>query len=426
MKQLFQHRPMRLIFIANMISMFGSGMNMAAVTWYLLQQTHSEIPLGKLTVLQVIPALLLLPFSGVVIDREDRRHLIMGLDALRGVVVLLVAVLTLRGALHTWELYAMAVLVAAGFWMFWPTIGALIQELTPGTEYVRANTLLLAGVQGGWLMAGALVGFVYNHIGLGWILVIDFATYMVSFLCYLAVRRGRHVVKPPQPQPGTQAGSEAAQNSRTAWGKYVHELLEGVRYVKARPQLVLLGTSMALFLGAMLTQGVVTAPLSDRILKSGAVGYGWLNGSWGVGAFLSAMYAPAVIARLRSHRAAGISLGGLAVFLALLPFSRTLAIAVLFYLLMGSARGISGTAISSEIMEIVPKHFMGRVQNTFYFAGTLLQLAMGMGVAAVAHRISLTAAFAIVGGVYLVACLSATWPVARHSDVPQTAQAAAE
>src|SRR5207237_2254177 len=98
---------------------------------------------------------------------------------------------------HVWQLYAMAMLVAAGFWMFWPTVTALIQELTPDAEFVHANTFLLAGVQGGWLIAGSIVGFVYNHIGLGGVLLIDFSTYVVSFLCYFAVRKGRHVVPRP-------------------------------------------------------------------------------------------------------------------------------------------------------------------------------------------------------------------------------------
>ena len=70
--------------------------------------------------------------------------------------------------------------------MFWPTITALIQELTPGEEYVHANTFLMAGIQGGFFMAGAIVGFVYNHIGLGGVLVIDVCSYVVSFLCYFA------------------------------------------------------------------------------------------------------------------------------------------------------------------------------------------------------------------------------------------------
>ena len=60
---------------------------------------------------------------------------------------------------------------------------------------------------------------------------------------------------------------------------------------------------MAMFLGAMLTQGIVTAPLDDRILHGGAVGFGWLNGAWGSGAFLSTMYTPFVIGRLQIRTA---------------------------------------------------------------------------------------------------------------------------
>src|SRR4051794_16213556 len=97
MKQIFEHRGLRMVFIANVISMIGSGMNSAAVFWHVLQATHSEISLGKLLVLQTVPALLLLPFSGVVIDREDRRHLVMLLDFARGSVTLVVAILALRG-----------------------------------------------------------------------------------------------------------------------------------------------------------------------------------------------------------------------------------------------------------------------------------------------------------------------------------------
>src|SRR5207245_6834871 len=153
--------------------------------------------LGTFAVVQTLPAILLLPFTGVIIDREDRRRLVMVLDAARAIVIVAVALLAFAHKVNIWELYAMNMLVAAGFWMFWPTITALIQELTPEGEFLQANTFLLAGVQGGWLIAGAIVGFVYNHIGLGGVLLIDFATYLVSIACYLTMRQGKHVVTRP-------------------------------------------------------------------------------------------------------------------------------------------------------------------------------------------------------------------------------------
>ena len=83
MRNILQHRGMRLIFAANVISMIGSGMNSSAVIWYVLQKTHSETSLGMLLMLQTIPVLAMLPFSGVLIDRQDRRKLLMALDAVR-------------------------------------------------------------------------------------------------------------------------------------------------------------------------------------------------------------------------------------------------------------------------------------------------------------------------------------------------------
>ena len=197
MRTIFEKRSLRYVFTANVISMLGSGMNSAAVAWYILQATHSEMALGTLAVVMTIPAMLMLPFTGVIIDREDRRRLVMMLDAVRAIIILTVSILSFLAKVKVWQLYLMNTLVAAGFWMFWPTITALVQELTPEGEFVHANTFLLAGVQGGWLIAGSIVGFVYNHIGLGGVLLIDFSTYVVSFLCYFAVRKGRHVVPRP-------------------------------------------------------------------------------------------------------------------------------------------------------------------------------------------------------------------------------------
>src|ERR1700690_962572 len=113
MRQILRQRSLRFVFAANVISMLGSGMNSAAVAWTVLQKTHSEMALGVLTVLQTLPAMLMLPFTGVIIDREDRRRLVMMLDAIRGIVIVTVAILAYLGKVKLWELYLMNILVAA-------------------------------------------------------------------------------------------------------------------------------------------------------------------------------------------------------------------------------------------------------------------------------------------------------------------------
>jgi len=389
-------------------------MNSAAVAWTVLQRTHSEMALGTFAVLQTLPAMLMLPFTGVIIDREDRRRLVMMLDAARALIILVVAVLAYRGRVQVWQLYLMNTLVAAGFWMFWPTITALIQELTPEGEFIKSNTLLLAGVQGGWMIAGAIVGFVYEHIGLGGVLLIDVSTYVVSFLCYFAVRQGRVV-------PRAQELKHDLEAAETALQRFLREMGEGLAFLRDNRRVIFLGTSWALFLGAMMTGVVVTPPLSDHIFHAGAKGYGWLNGGWGVGAFLSALYAPSTIAKLGSRGSIAISMAILTVSMALSPFSPWLALAVLLYGLMGSARGLSGVAMNTSLMEQVPSHFMGRVQNTFYFFGTLLQVALGITVGWIASRVSLAAGFGLIAVVYALAFGSACWPMKTQQAVASVA-----
>src|SRR5213075_3348678 len=107
MRSILQRPALRYVFAANLISMLGSGMNSAAVAWYILQATHSEVALGTFAVLQTLPAMLMLPFTGVVIDREDRRRLVMWLDAIRAVIIVIVAILAFRHRVQVWQLYLM-------------------------------------------------------------------------------------------------------------------------------------------------------------------------------------------------------------------------------------------------------------------------------------------------------------------------------
>ncbi len=419
MREMFQHRGMRLLFSANLISMIGSGMNAAAVIWYILQATHSEVSLGLLVVLQTLPSLVLLPFTGVLIDREDRRHLMMWLDVCRGLIILLVAILALMHRVQVWQLYGMTILVAVGFWMFWPTINALVQELSPEDQLLDANSLMLAAVQGGWVLAGAMVGFVYNKIGLGGILLLDCATYIGSIACVYQVRKGRVTVTHLAPPSDKVAPT-------TAFARYFHELGEGFRYVHRHRRVRLLGLAWALFIAAMMTQGVISAPLSDRILHRGAVGYGWINAGWALGAFSSMFYASRLIRRNGAHRSVTVTMAVIACSLVVMPLIPWIALVVPLYFVMGSGRGVGGIAISSEMMEMVPKYFMGRVQNTFFFLASALQIFTALLTGEAAHRDGLKFGFYIVASMYFGAALAALWPVREPEEALQEQSDAAD
>jgi MFS family permease len=251
----------------------------------------------------------------------------------------------------------------------------------------------------------------YNHIGLGGVLVIDVSTYVVSFLCYFAVRKGRHVVLRPAE---LRADIVAAESQLK---RFWFEMREGLHFLRERRAVILLGISWALFLGAMSTGGVVTPSLSERVFHAGPVGYGWLSAGWGTGAFVSVLYAPFTIARLGGRRTVAFSMALISVAIAFAPIAKYLALAIAAYFIMGSGRGVGGVAMNTSLMEMVPQYLMGRVQNTFYFGGTLLQVVLALIVGAVAHNVSLVLGFAILAGVYGLSFVASSLPV--ETSIPE-------
>jgi len=79
--------------------------------------------------------------------------------------------------------------------------------------------------------------------------------------------------------------------------------------------------------------------------------------------------------------------------------------------------------MNTSLMEMVPKHLMGRVQNAFYFLGTFLQLVLAICVGAVAHKVSLVLAFAILACVYALSFVAASWPVRTTEAVNEVSAA---
>jgi MFS family permease len=175
-----------------------------------------------------------------------------------------------------------------------------------------------------------------------------------------------------------------------------------------------------LFIAAMMTQGVTSAPLSERILHRGAVGYGWINAGWAFGAFTSMFYASQFIRRNGAHRSVTLTMCVIGVALVLLPEIPWIFLTVPVYFCMGSGRGVGGIAIQSEMMEMVPKYFMGRVQNTFFFLASALQIGSAMLAGELAHRDGLKFGFYIVAAMYFAAAFMAWRAVESAELVPAT------
>src|SRR5437899_6102487 len=110
-KALFRLTGFGYYFAGMFISLFGTGMNFAGVTWYILAETNSTVKVSLITILVTLPGLVVPPFGGVLIDRVDRRWLGIGLDLGRAGIVLAAAALAWSGHMALWQVYLMMLLL---------------------------------------------------------------------------------------------------------------------------------------------------------------------------------------------------------------------------------------------------------------------------------------------------------------------------
>ncbi len=416
---IWAQRGFRYFFFAMFISLFGSGMNFAGVSWYIFAATHSTVKVGWQVIVAMAPGLLVPFVGGVLIDRFDRRYLGVILDFVRGVAVLGTAYIAWSGHLQLWHLYAVTLATGIGSAMYWSNVNSLVQEVIPESQYTGANAAVIIGVQTGMLFAGAFVGFIYDRAGIAGILGIDGLTYFVSAWCLFQMRRGyvsprEHLAKYPREYSEatdvTAVALETGEIPEVAEAgvslSVYSDLKEGFAYLEKQPVVRALGITHSILMGGIVSANVLIVALANEVLKSGPYGFGFLEGGWGLGAILGGVLASQLPQRLRLTLY-GLSLAGLAIGHVAMPFLAFLAAAVLFQVLFGFFRALSGVIGQAALMAIVPRHFMGRTQSAIAIVTTIVQILMTFALGWVSQKFSLIAGFSLLALLYVGGTLSA-------------------
>jgi MFS family permease len=237
-----------LVWAGQVVSLLGSAMSAFALTIWAWTLTGSVTALALVATFQFAPTILFSPVAGALVDRWNRKLVMMLSDLGTAATVLVLLGLLSLGRLEIWHLCA-AGLVSGLFQAFqWPAYSAAIALMLPKAHYGRANGMISMAESGAEIVAPALAGVLLLPLGLRGILLIDLATFVVALLALLAV----HV-----PQPAPTAEGEAGRGS--LW----HETAYGFRYIGQRPSL--LGLQLVFFSGNLLT-GLGYAVLAPMIL----------------------------------------------------------------------------------------------------------------------------------------------------------------
>jgi len=416
---IWAQRGFRYFFFAMFISLFGSGMNFAGVSWYILAATHSTVKVSWQVIVAMAPGLLVPFIGGVLIDRFDRRYLGVILDFVRGIAVLGTAYIAWSGHLQLWHLYAITLITGIGSAMYWSNVNSLVQEVIPESQYTGANAAVVIGVQTGMLFAGAFVGFIYDRAGIAGILGIDGLTYFVSAWCLFQMRRGyisprEHLTKYPREiSEATQTTAAALETSEipeiaeAGLSLSVYsDLKEGFAYLKKQPIVRALGITHSILMGGIVSANVLIVALAGDLLHSGARGLGYLEAGWGFGATLGGLLASQLPQRLRLTLY-GMAMAVLALGHVAMPLIAFLLAAVFFQILFGFCRALSGVVAQATLMAIVPRHFMGRTQSAVAIVTTIFQILMSFALGWVSQRFSLIAGFSLLALLYVGGTISA-------------------
>lgn len=227
------------IWAGQMVSMLGTGMTRFALLIWAYQQSGSATTLALLGFFSYLPFIVLAPFAGVLVDRWNRRLVLLFADLLAACLTGVMLILYGAGDLHIWHLYLVELLTGAFDAFQRPAFMATISVLMPREQYSRANGMLSLSSNGAQVFAPLLGGILLAVTGIQGVMIIDLVTFFASLGSLLFTR----IPNPPQSVEGKAAG-----------GRLWEEVRFGFRYIFRHPGLrSLMATFLIINLLASLT-----------------------------------------------------------------------------------------------------------------------------------------------------------------------------
>lgn len=325
--------------------MFGSRVSYIAWMWWIWERTGSTAATAGIGIAAAIPNLLLGPIAGAIVDRHDRRSILVAMDLINAALYGLAATLLMLGVLQVWHVYALAALTATAMAFHRPSLQSSIPNLVTKGQLTRANSLyqISRGICGlmGLLAGGILVG----ALGVAPTLWLDATTFVVAGISLLSVWFA---------SPRSPMGEEG-------WRRILEDTACGFRFLRSRRGLFILILLFALINFLLAPLSVLFPIMSDQIFNAGARGLSVLSAGVSAGLLIGGLLM-AILKRVRRH-GLGVLLGLLAigVLLTLFGVSKDLTLSTGILVMLGTAVATVNVFESVIFQSRVPNELQGRV-----------------------------------------------------------------
>jgi len=252
------------------ISMIGTWMQRVAQDWLVLELTHSAFAIGVTMALQFLPILVFGLWGGVLVDRFDRRALLLLTQAMSAVLATILATLTLLDRVNLATVFVMATLLGFVTVIDSPARQAFLADLVTADDYVNAQALNSTIHNAGRLVGPALAGLIIAAGGPG-------TAFAVNAVSFAAVLVGLVRIDPAQLQPRHRIPRAKGQ------------ILEGLRYAGRHRELRACLILVAI-IGVFGQNFRVVLPITaTEVLHGDAATYGYLTAALGLGAVVGAV-----------------------------------------------------------------------------------------------------------------------------------------
>lgn len=257
------------IFAGQAFSLFGSSLVQFALIWYLTQKTGSATVLATASLFGMLPQIILGPIAGTVVDRGNRRLIMILSDATIAAFTLLLAYLFWSNTVEIWHIYVILAIRSAGGAFHYPAMAASTSLMVPKEQLSRvagANQTLQGLVSIVAPPVGALlVAAIPNQS----IMMIDVVTALLGITPLL-------IFSIPQPQP-------AEANETALKSTFMQDFTAGFKYIVAWPGLLLLALMATLLNFLIAPTSALTPLLVTKYFNLGALELGSLDSLFGVG-----------------------------------------------------------------------------------------------------------------------------------------------
>jgi predicted MFS family arabinose efflux permease len=385
-------RDYQRLFLSSTISNLGDGMFLVALPLLAARLTRDEVEVSLVTASMALPWLVLSIPVGTLIDRADRKRVLIIADLFRAVVVAGLAIAAATGEAQIWMLWIAALALGTAEVFFDNASQALVPSVVAPELLEKANGRRTAGEIVANTFVGTPIGTLLFATAVWIPFGVDAATFVVAVVLLVPIR-------------GTfrPRGSDTAPRTTSLR----QETKEGIRWLWRHPLLRTMAICLGLSnLGFHMAQAVFVLFAQERLGISER-GYGLLLGVMGIGAIAGALLGGRISARLGQSFAIVAVLGTWVVTMAGTGLILVTWFVVLMAFLESMAATVWNVVTVSLRQQIVPPELFGRVNSVYrWFGWGTLPIGAVIG-GQVAHHFGLRAPYLVGAGSVLLALLVA-------------------